>query len=111
MEEDLVTGAPVASDETVEEVKSIVINVAKEGGIKVDFNGNLTTHEVFGALVVTMMDLGVQNFINPSLMSVMNGVKESENNVLKALGPDVNKAAEPSQLVKDIQSLVENARV
>jgi hypothetical protein len=104
-EETILTEGPIPS-ETTPVAKSIVINIAPEGGIKVDFNGELATHEVFGALAVTFMDLGVQNFINPGLASVLKGVAASEGNLMEAMKKSVGPAPQTSDLLTGLQNLI-----
>ena len=86
--------------------KQIVISIAEGGSINVDFNGNLQTHEVFGALMTTLMDIGVQNFINPNLLEVMKSVKVSEEDVIDAFSKDRGMPEGDSDKVNSLVSAI-----
>lgn len=62
--------------------RSLVINLDDDGKMDLDFQGDFKTHEAFGILAVSFIDLAVQQFINPGLISVVQAGKTSEANIL-----------------------------
>lgn len=95
-EEVIMTGGPVLQaegprtetnrgDSLMEIDKQIVLNISTDGGIRFDFSEEMKTYEVFGALFVSILDLGVQNFINPNLSVLMESGSNGNKQVLESI--------------------------
>ena len=78
---------PVHQEDPIsQEAKQVIITVAKDGKISMDFKGGIQTHEVFGVLYTSLKDLDNQNFVTPNLIEIYNGIKTVNQNVLDLSG-------------------------
>ena len=85
--------------------RRISINVAEDGKMNLEFDGEFQTHEAFGALVVSFLDLATKQFINPGLQTVLQSQKISENNVLEALKV-INNSGTNSDMLAALQNTI-----